>query len=207
MKNTNSAILLAALCLFAFTALAQPSVGLKAGANYTGISGYNGDKQINFHAGLFVQACISDKWSFQPELLYSREGQDYRIEADETHEAISGKIQLSYASLPLMLRYHFKPGLFAEAGPQLGILVAAQSKGVGTDDMNVKRSFSNTQFAFNLGAGFAINDRIGIYGRYAFGISDIIPDTDQSNNTSVAQLGISFRLSKKRGAGEVIADK
>ncbi len=204
MKNPRSILLLVVLCLFALTALAQPYAGLKAGVNYTGISGYTGDHRVNFHAGIFVHATLNKNWSVQPELLYSGEGQHYTIPGDgEEHATTQGLITLDYAVLPIMFRYSLKPRFYLEAGPQLSVLVAAHSKGLGTDDMNMKRSFSNGQFALNFGAGFAISQRIGIYGRYNFGMTDIIPSSTESNKTSAAQLGISFRVIKQKSTHDM----
>ncbi|HEV7780707.1 MAG TPA: porin family protein [Chitinophagaceae bacterium] len=199
MKNPRSALLLAALCLFALTALAQPYAGLKGGANYTSLSGYTGDHRVNFHAGIFVHVSLNRNWSVQPELLYSGEGQHFVIPGNgEDHGEMQGLISLDYAVLPVMLRYNPGSRFYLEAGPQLSVLVAAHSRGTGTDDMNRKRSFSNGQLALGLGAGFAINQRIGIYGRYNFGMTDITPNSSDATNTSGVQLGITFRSGKQK---------
>jgi hypothetical protein len=190
------------LCLFALTALAQPGIGLKAGANYSSLSGYTGDQRLSLHAGLFVHVPLNDKWSFQPELIYSGEGRHFVIEGDETHEEIKGLITLDYAALPIMFRFNPGSRFFIEAGPQIAVLVAAHSKGSGTDDMNMKRSFSNGQFSLNMGAGISVNQRIAVYGRYSMGMTDITPNNSDANKSSAGQLGISFRLGKQKAVAE-----
>jgi hypothetical protein len=202
MKNLKKTLILALLCLFVLTALAQPGIGLKAGANYSSLSGYSGDQRLSIHAGLFVHVPINDKWSFQPELIYSGEGRHYVVPTDGEHEELKGLITLDYVALPIMFRFNPGSRFFIEAGPQIAVLVAAHSKGLGTDDMNMKRSFSNGQFSLNAGAGISLNQRIAVYGRYSMGMTNITPSNSNANKSSAGQVGIAFRLGKQRPVKE-----
>jgi len=178
---------------------AQSGTGIKAGVNYTSLNGYTGDSRINFHAGVFTEIPLNKKWTIQPELLYSGEGQHYLLAPeDESATGGEGTITLSYASLPVMLRFSPCQRFYLEAGPQMAVLVTAHSKGMGTDGMNVKRSFTNGQFGLNLGAGFFFNQRIGIYGRYFFGMTDITPYDNDTDKSRAGQLGVAFRIGKQK---------
>jgi hypothetical protein len=207
MKTIKTIFILAILCLLVLIAPAQPVVGLKGGLNYTSLSGYSGDQRLSLHAGLFVQVPFNKNWSFQPELLYSAEGRHYKVVADAEHAETQGLITLDYVALPLMFR--FSPGsrFYVEAGPQIAVLVAAHSKGLSTDEMNIKRSFTNGQFGLNLGSGISINQRIAVYGRYDLGLTDITPGNSVANKSSAGQLGISFRLGKQKLVAEGMPDK
>jgi hypothetical protein len=207
MKNTRTLLLLAVFCLFALISLAQPSAGLKAGVNYTSLSGYSGDHRVAFHAGVYIQAPVNKTWSFCPELVYSAEGQHHIITGDgDGHAETKGLITVDLVTMPLLFRFTPRSKFYVEAGPQLSLVIAAHSKGLGTDDMNMKRSFSNGRFEFSLGAGMKITPKMAIYGRYNVGMNDMIPGNTEKNKTGVGQLGVSFRISKQRKV-EVIPEK
>lgn len=190
--------LIVAMILLCTGVHAQLKSGIKAGLNYSSLSGYTGDRRISFHAGLFAEIPLCKKWTLQPELLYSGEGQHYPLTTEEGGEGEKGTITLSYVSLPVMFRYFLVHRFYLEAGPQAAILVNAHSKGVGTDEMNVKRSFTNGQLGFNVGAGIFFNQRIAVYGRYFFGLTDItLYDTD-TDKSRAGQLGVAISLGKQK---------
>lgn len=201
MKNFRNVLLPALICFLFLTTVAQPQAGLKAGLNYAGLSGYNGDKLLSFHAGAFVHVTMNKNWGIQPELLYSIEGQHYVVyDGAEDPAPIKNTITLNYIQLPLVLQYFPVTCLYFEAGPQLGVLVSAYSKGAGDGHMNLKRSFGNTQFGLNLGAGYLFNQQLGIYARYYFGLTDVTPYNSEMNRSHTGQLGIAFRMKNKNKA-------
>ncbi len=204
MKNFRTVLLSAGICFLFLTTAAQPHAGIKAGLNYAGLSGYNADKLLSFHAGVFVHVTMNKNWRFQPELLYSGEGQHYLVyDNNENPSPIKNTIVLNYIQLPLVVQYFPLPSLYFEAGPQLAVLVSAFSKGIGDGHMNVKRSFGNTQFGLNLGMGYLFNQQLRIYARYYFGLTDITPYNSDLNRSHTGQLGIAFRFRNKHNATAV----
>ena len=84
-------ILIPILTLFCFMVNAQDkstrrsdiSFGLKGGLNFSMISGDDTDGldgRIDFHIGVVNEIPISDKFSFQPEILYSSQGDKMSID-------------------------------------------------------------------------------------------------------------------------------
>ncbi len=63
---------------------------------------------------------ISEKFAFQPELLYSAQGSDY------DDEDFSGSVKADYLNVPLMAKYYVGEGFSLEAGPQVGLLLSAK---------------------------------------------------------------------------------
>ena len=203
MKNFRNVLLPAGICFLFLTTAAQPQAGIKAGLNYAGLSGYNGDKLLSFHAGVFVHVTMNKNWRFQPELLYSVEGQHYIVyDNNEDPAAIKNTIVLNYIQLPLVVQYFPVSSFYVEAGPQLAVLASAYSKGIGDGHMNLKRSFGNTQFGLNMGLGYFFNPQLGIYARYYFGLTDVTPYNSDMNRSHTGQLGIAFRLKNKNGAAK-----
>ena len=101
---------------------------------------------IGFHIGGFAEFILNDKFSIQPELLFSKQGNnveftttDYEF-SDGTGESDTEKLtqspNLSYINLPIMFKYKVIEKLSIEFGPQIGYLISAKStwKVEGTDD-------------------------------------------------------------------------
>lgn len=189
MKTKKIFLLLAGLTISIFTLRAQDIVGIKGGLNFARLSGFNsGDDRVSLHAGFFLHHTINSHVCFQPELLYSGEGQRYfDTNGDER------TIALEYVQLPLMIQYFPIRQFYLEAGPQFGILASAQDKGPG-ENLNVKSSFATGQIAIGLGAGIYINRQVGLYARYNFGLNDVSKFDNIVDHSNVGQIGMAFRI-------------
>ncbi|RYE89291.1 MAG: PorT family protein, partial [Cytophagaceae bacterium] len=112
------------------------SLGLKAGASLTSYTGADADVahyRLGFHAGIFANIGLTSLFAFQPELLYSQKGANLGNNTDIS-------LRLHYVDVPLA--FHINTGgLFFEAGPQVGFLVAAKSQ-VGNASTDVRDGFN-----------------------------------------------------------------
>ncbi|MBS9463248.1 PorT family protein [Flagellimonas sp. 389] len=91
-------------------------LGVERGFDFSDISGdIAGDTGplTRYHFGAVAEVPISDKFSLQPEVLYS--GQGYTLNDD--------RVDLDYLSVPLLGKYYVAKGLSLEAGPQIGLLL------------------------------------------------------------------------------------
>lgn len=90
--------------------------GLKTGLNISNFTGGDADRNniLNFHVGGFAEFELNEKFSLQPELLYSRQG-------SEAENSI--KIKVDYLAIPLMAKYYLSEKFSLEAGPQVSFLV------------------------------------------------------------------------------------
>src|SRR5678809_1462945 len=144
------------------------AIGIKGGLNIASLSGFEGRDRVSAHAGLFLHHTINKNWCFQPELLYSGEGQRYMS------GGVERTLALGYLQLPLMIQYYPTPQIYFEAGPQFGLLLSAQDK---VDDesghINAKDDFTAAQVALGLGVGFKATEQLILYGRYNFGLTDV----------------------------------
>ena len=183
-------VLSVALISFLFSPVnAQQAVGIKGGVNIASLSGFEGRSRIGVHGGVFLHHTINKDWCFQPELLYSGEGQRY----------ISGGVErtlaLSYLQLPLMIQYYPAPQVYFEAGPQFGLLLSANDK---VDDyeeqINAKDDFTQGQVALGLGMGYKASEQLVLYGRYNFGLTDVSRFDNVVDHSNVGQLGVAIRF-------------
>lgn len=210
-------LLFAAVTVIGFSAAQSQELrlGAKAGVNFASIGGDDiGDLDglTGFHVGGLVEIPISEKFSVQPEILYSSQGA-----SEEYSETIFGstisyesKIKLAYINIPIMAKYYVIDGLSIEAGPQFGILASAKAEaeasGMGQSesiDEDIKDAFKTLDIGFGLGAGYRLNNGLFFSARYVLGISNIAEDEDNDpdfddesiklkNNVIQLSVGFSF---------------
>ena len=190
MKKVITILSVTVVGLFFSTVNAQQAVGIKGGVNIANLSGFEGRSRISAHAGVFLHHTINKNWCFQPELLYSGEGQRY-IDNFGTERTLA----LGYLQLPLMIQYYPAPQVYFEAGPQFGLLLSAQDKvDEESDHINAKDDFTAAQVALGLGVGFKATEQLILYGRYNFGLTDVTRFDNIVDHSQVGQLGIAIRL-------------
>ena len=99
-----------------------------------------------------------------------------------------------------MIQYYPAPNFYLEAGPQVGLLLSARDKVEEFDEfdeepaINVKQDFSTAQVALAIGAGYKVTDKVILYGRYNFGLTDVSVFDDIVDHSRVGQLGIAIRF-------------
>jgi long-subunit fatty acid transport protein len=171
MKNPFT-ILLACLLLSGVSTRAQSvRLGLKAGANYSGltsvVSPYDADRLAR-KAGLLVGAtasfAINQRFSVQPELLFSMQGAQAASNGDF-------KYNLNYLSLPVVGRLKVG-GLFLEGGPRLGFLLSAHNQH-GTYSRNIRPGMKKLDLGYAAGLGYMLSDNLEVGFRYQGGVSRI----------------------------------
>ena len=112
---------------------AQTHFAIKGGLNAARIThDANIDHGISYystsfwHLGLLANYKINDRWSIQPELLYSRLGGDAYYNFQETSmDFYEFKQTLSYVKMPIIFGYTFDQ-VNIEAGPGIGYLLSTK---------------------------------------------------------------------------------
>jgi hypothetical protein len=146
------------------------SLGIKAGPSYSGFVGKqatNYESIFGFHAGVFANIGITDMFAFQPEVIYSQKGAKV--------SNIDITTRLNYVDIPLAFHVN-ADGLFFEAGPQLGILVAAQDK-AGSVSVDRKPLYNTLDFGYLAGLGYQRKSGPGIGLRYNGGFTNVEKST------------------------------
>jgi hypothetical protein len=179
-------------CLVAHHSQAQKlTPGIKGGLNIADVSGFNGDNRLSGHAGFFLHSKINSKWSFQPEILYSGQGQRYWVGRDEY------TLALNYIQIPLMFQFYPVKQFYLEFGPQIGFLLSANVKN-DDDKSEVDQYFKKVDATIALGMGVQVTPMLGFYGRYNAGIADISKNTNsllyRDNYNRVGQIGVAISL-------------
>ncbi len=186
--------------LFIITALAisisiiaQVNIGVKAGLNKYALTGDDQSYKTALHFGAFAQIPLKAILVVQPELLFSAEGNGFE------ENGIKSEQHLNYVNIPLMLKVKTKGGFYAEAGPQLGFLMAAKNKETGSPSEDIKKFFKGSNLSFCAGMGYQFKMGLGVGARYNFGLSNLLKQANQDAMKSVGlQAGIFYTVSTKK---------
>ena len=184
-------LLIITVFAFAFNANAQEGInfGVKAGVNFATITGDDVDdvkSRTSFHFGVFTEISISDKFSVQPELLYSSQGAKSDNSGDE--------LKLDYLNLPIMAKFYVAEGFSLEAGPQVGFLMSAKFDVDGGSE-DIKDETSDIDFGLNFGLGFQMETGLSFGARYKLGLSNILDfegSDDFKNQNGVFQISVGY---------------
>lgn len=156
--------------------------GVKAGVNLANVSG-NGldffidsdeksENRFGLAIGGLVEYKLSQKISLQGELVYSQQGFKKNYPDEDFMESYA----LDYLNIPVLAKYYITDELNLEFGPQLGFLLAA--KYIDEEDgekyeEDAKEFFKSTDFGLNFGAGYQLENGLGINARYNLGLANI----------------------------------
>jgi hypothetical protein len=177
-------IILTAAAVFAFSfANAQDmKLGVKGGLNSSTLSGVDGAKSlIGLNIGGFVEFKVSDKFSVQPELLYSMQG----VKTDMT-------LKLNYINIPVIAKYAVAEKFNLQAGPQIGFLVSANQDGV-----DYKDHLKSIDFGINFGAGYDFTKKMFLDLRYNLGLAQTQKSLDPGEaiaKNAVIQLSLGYKF-------------
>jgi hypothetical protein len=183
------------------------SYGLKGGINYSSLNlKFTGlDKsRIGYHIGGFVNVPLGEKFSVQPELLYSTKGSkaDYSF-----FEFLTGNISLDlkYLDMPVVGVYKLSDNFSLHAGPYASLLLDSKlSNNTILPFLNTSIDigsgiFSKLDYGFVAGAGVSLG-KLGASLRYNYGLGKVEKikylgalDYNITNaRNTVWQLGVSY---------------
>lgn len=197
-------LLVAALAVVGFgaTGFAQQQVkfGPKAGVNFANLSGVDdSEMKTGFHVGAVAEIKFNEKFSIQPEVVYSAQGTKFSSNNAEV------KLNNDYINVPILAKYYIVDGFSVEAGPQIGFLMKAEQEGTfggftGTSD--VKDNYKSIDFGLGLGLAYDLPMGLFFNARYNLGLSKINEDYTVGNITyktddiknNVIQVSVGYKF-------------
>lgn len=185
MKNL---VLLSTIAMFAITNLINAQnvdIGLKTGLNISNFTGGDANRNnlFDFHIGGLAEFKINEKFSLQPELLYSRQGS----EAEN-----SLKIKVDYLAIPIMAKYYLSEKFSVEAGPQLSFLVNDKAEFNDSSIPDAEVDAASFDFGLNIGFGYSINTHLIAQVRYNYSITTVVENPDIKNSVFQISTGYKF---------------
>lgn len=202
----------AALFAFGFANAQDVKFGVKGGVNFATLTGdvQNASMKVGFNVGGFAEIKVSEKFSVQPEVLFSTQGAKDEESGDlggGTTYKDENKINLAYLNVPIMAKYYVADKFSLEAGPQFGFLMSAKNDYTSTttnggvtntesQNVDIKDSTKSVDFGLNFGAGYEFTENVSAGVRYNLGLSDISDDNDDNTkvNNSVISLSIGYKF-------------
>jgi hypothetical protein len=174
-------IVLLALSLFTLGAKAQFSYGLKAGVNIA--EEHFGDDPSaasafgSFNVGGFINYKTVTPIAVQFEIFYSGEGTNSKSPSPGNATlTYYDDIRMGFLNIPLLAQYKTNFGLYAETGPQLGLLLSSKETYDGTNSSDKQYDHSTT-FSWCFGAGYELLTGpvkgLGLNIRYTLGLARI----------------------------------
>lgn len=189
---------------------------LKAGANYSNLSGLDDTKgAFGLNFGLQATIKLSEKWDLIPEFtpLSKKGAKDIAYLSSGIPELDNligtpdaSRMDMNYIDVPVILNYHPTKKIGIGTGPQFSFLTSAENqyeKNVQPEDELIYEQGSQLDWnTFDFGWAFEFTyklwqarggDGLNINLRYTLGLTDIIKDNPGDAVTnSVFQFSLSF---------------
>ncbi|NND07715.1 MAG: PorT family protein [Saprospiraceae bacterium] len=188
MLNSRSYLIFLAMTVTVISLGAQRfSMGVGVAGIMSQIDGddFEGYDKFGLRIGVRGEAYISRRLDFAIEMNIEEKGS--RFEDDPAIESKhKGRvIALSYAEMPLMLRYSLRrrPGPYIEGGVAISYLLNS-TFGVEPERVSLEEfemlspNFSRSEWNILLGGGFAINQHLDFYFRTSIGFSHLYRDLE-----------------------------
>ena len=146
---------------------------------------------IGLQVGAIVPvANINDMLSFRAEANLSMQGAKWE------EYSLSGRTNLLYINIPLVIRYQTESGFFGEAGLQPGLLISAKDKYEDVTESYMDH-MNALDISIPLGVGYEFKNNFGIGFRVIPGINDITKDEDDTDRNLVFALRGTYKLNLK----------
>lgn len=171
--------------------------GIKGGINLADIKSDlypRHDFKLDFHGGLLAHIHLNPHLAVQPEVVYSRQG--FKQQQTSNREI---DMKLGYVNIPVLVQYMHR-GFRLETGPQVGFLVHAKAEASSGEVYEMMDYLKHTDFSWDFGGSYLSPLSLGIFVRYALGISNINKkatvagiQNDEMNNR-VWQFGLFYQF-------------
>jgi hypothetical protein len=172
-------LLLSAFMVLVSNAVSAQAFGIRAGANFSDISGngWNTNAKTGLYVGVYKEIPLVKSLLFiQPEVQYSQEG----FSTDNAKDT-----KIDYLTVPVLAKIYVAKLLSFETGPQFGFVV---SDNVDYTDVNSFVPSWAFGMSLNLPLGLSIN------GRYISGLDDTFDNPALSGKNQVFQIGAAFQF-------------
>lgn len=194
------------ILVVSFTFAQKAEFGIKGGLNianqnFSGEGAPSPSSIIGFHIGGFVDIKIDEKFSFQPELLFSTQGSKFDMAVDSGESVLytENTFLLSYINIPVMFKYYATEKFSLEAGPQIGFLLDSKLKTEvfgQSVTQDAKDLFESIDFGLNLGAGYDFTKKISAGVSYNLGLANVMK-TESGDNSEVKNNVFSISVGYK----------
>jgi hypothetical protein len=182
-------------------------IGIKAGLNFAKVgnaSDINSSNKSGFHVGLFLAPPSKKILSSRTELLFSRQGYDYKT------STTSGDVDLDYIQMGQLMSINISKYFSLMFGGQTAYLISAQadsskSGGASSPYSGIMDLYNRVDYGYALGAEIHPVMGLIIGVRYNVSLAKIYKDvqsfqrpsfTSEDAKNNVIQLSVGWRFGK-----------
>lgn len=163
-------------------------LGVKAGVNYdwldTGaIPVYDLRPEVGYHAGLLAEFKLCDKFSLQPEALYSFHSFNFN-----GNDNPDNKVEMSEITLPIVGKFYFTKALSLEVGPQVSFVMTAKNEGE-----DIKDDVREFNVASVSGLAYTLDMGVFIQVRYVYNFLDFF-NAPRENSMYGIQTSVGYQF-------------
>ncbi|RQP19672.1 porin family protein [Parapedobacter defluvii] len=201
MKRNAFLLIAVAICATAHALYAQKRVspGIRAGVNVATLSNINADFKTDFYAGGILSLNLGQRYTLQPELIYTRQGANHVVFVDEETGQPSREenVTIQYLSLGVINKFYFVEGFHGLVGPSLDMKIGKNFPRIDFDDDD----YGGVDLGIALGLGYTLPFGLTVEGRFKTGLLDafnndyflgIFDDPDKVSLNRVFQIGVSY---------------
>lgn len=196
---------LSVILLFPF--LAHTQIGLKAGLNFAKVSkasDINSSSRSGFHAGLFLAPPSKAILSSKTELIFSRQGYDYKTRSN------TGNVNLDYIQMGQFASVNITKYLSLMFGAQTSYLISASvdsSNGRNNTENKIMDLYNRIDYGYAVGAEVHPFKGLVIGARYNVSLAKIYKDlqslqapsfTSDDAKNNVIQLSVGWRFGSNK---------
>ncbi|MXV38734.1 outer membrane beta-barrel protein [Flavobacteriaceae bacterium Ap0902] len=155
-------------------------LGVRAGYNYSNFSGdladdFDTEGRSGYHVGLFAEFPVSDRFSIQPEVIYSTQGAKWDVLGTAT------ELKTQNINVPVLAKFYVADGFNLQVGPQVGFNTGDDWEFEGNDIPEAFRAdLASVNFGAVVGAGYKMAEGLTIDARYNFGFTNVLDDSNDS---------------------------
>lgn len=214
MKKLVFSILIAVL--FVTISNAQTNFGVKAGLNLSSLTssleGFNVEPKFGFHLGGYAVLSLTDKFSIQPELVYSFQGakeegsEEAELNGTSFQYSHKSNLKLQYVNIPILIKFNPVGSFYVLAGPQFGFIMSAKAEYSesykandefysASGEVNLKDAIKDLDLGATVGLGVALKSKINVDLRLNYGLTNIATESEEETvKNAVLQLSVGYRL-------------
>lgn len=188
-----------------FSLMAQ--IGIKGGLNFAKVSkasDINSSSRSGFHAGLFLAPPSKKILSSRTEILFSRQGYDYKNSTN------TGNVNLDYIQMGQLMSINITKYFSLMLGAQTSYLISAQVDSSNTNGSGPENAMMNlfNRIDYGYAVGVEIHPVAGLIigARYNVSLAKVYKDlqsfqkpsfTSEDAKNNVIQISVGWRFGKQ----------
>lgn len=168
--------------------------GIRGGAslfNWSGsdISSNDYTNRVGFHAGIYGNSFLGDKFSIEPGLYYS-------VKGTQNDDMVNSRAVLNYLDFPVLFRFYATEGVNFFVGPQASLLLNStfEADALGNTYGWETESINDLDAGLVIGLGYNLPVGLNLQASYDLGLTPVFKDSDADvyNRGFKLSAGISF---------------